>query len=141
MAAYLQMSPSEGILQKSGIGQFLTKNKGAGEVGRSNASGQEQTNLCCSTKTHVLKAELRTAGQAWDKGAKRHRNRSLPKRRASKTRPGKPRAEKMRSFAKALVSEVSSTSPGTLPPDAGAEPQRNANSKKNPYGLGKLTIG
>lgn len=114
---------------------------GGGGGVEANASGQEQTVLSCSTKIHVLKAERRRAGQAGDKGANRHRGRSPPERGASKTPPGKPSAEKMRTFAKGLVSEVSNMSHRTLLPDTGAKPQRTPSSKKKPYCLGELTNG
>lgn len=144
MAGCLKLSQSEGILQKFGMRQSLTRYKGwlgwGGGV-EANASGQEQTVLSCSTKIHVLKAERRRAGQAGDKGANRHRGRSLPERGASKTPPGKPSAEKMRTFAKGLVSEVSNMSHRTLLPDTGAKPQRTPSSKKKPYCLGELTNG
>ena len=56
-AGYLKISPSEGILQKFGTGQFLTKNKRGGEeVGRSNASSQEQATLSCSPQDLCAKS-------------------------------------------------------------------------------------
>ena len=59
------------------MGQSLTRDKGMVEE---DTSGQEQMVRRCSTKIHVLKAELRTAGQARDQGADKYRSSSMPKR-------------------------------------------------------------